>query len=207
MSGVPIATISCMDPTTPIRLRTGRTVLVAALVLLATLLGGWRVVAMAQPRPDAGTFTVDVVSYRVARAEAVSGLSDQDLSGMAHGIQGLVSDDKAIIRVSLVLSTGSASGSYDPGALRLSSAGEPALIAPVGGSLPPGQLRANAQIEGAIAFEVPRNGGALSLVAPGQSRQIPLLTVDTAPAGAGQHPPDTSPSLAPDDEPTGPTQP
>jgi len=196
-----------MDPTTPIRLRTGRTVLVAALMLLATLFGGWRVVAMAQPRPDAGTFTVDVVSYRVARAEAVSGLSDQDLSGMAHGIQGLVSDDKAIIRVSLVLSTGSASGSYDPGALRLSSAGEPALIAPVGGSLPPGQLRANAQIEGAIAFEVPRNGGALSLVAPGQSRQIPLLTVDTAPAGAGQHPPDTSPSLAPDDEPTGPTQP
>ncbi len=196
-----------MDPTTPIRLRTGRTVLVAALVLLATLLGGWRVVAMAQPRPDAGTFTVDVVSYRVARAEAVSGLSDQDLSGMGHGIQGLVSEDKAIIRVSLVLSTGSASGSYDPGALRLSSAGEPALIAPVGGSLPPGQLRANAQIEGAIAFEVPRNGGALSLVAPGQSRQIPLLTVDTAPAGAGQHPPDTSPSLAPDDEPTGPTQP
>ena len=199
--------MSGMDPTKPIRLRAGRTVLVAVLMLLATLLGGWRVVAMAQPRPDAASFTVDVVSYRVTRAEAVSGLSDQDLSGMAHGIQGLVSDDKAIIRVSLVLSTGSASGTYDPGALRLSIAGEPALVAPVGGSLPPGQLRADAQIEGAIAFEVPRHGGALSLVAPGQSRQIPLLTLDTAPAGAGQHPPDTSPSLAPDDEPTGPAQP
>ena len=197
--------MSGMDPTKPIRLRAGRTVLVAVLMLAATLLGGWRVVAMAQPRPDAATFTVDVVSCRVTRAEAVSGLSDQDLSGMAHGIQGLVSDDKAIIRVSLVLSTGSASGTYDPGALRLSIAGEPALVAPVGGSLPPGQLRADAQIEGTIAFEVPRPGGALSLMAPGQSRQIPLLTVDTAPAGAGQHPPDTSPWLSPDDEPTGST--
>ena len=196
-----------MDPTKPIRLRASRTVLVAVLVLLAAVAGGWRVVAMAQPGPDAAAFTVDVVSYRVSHAEAVSGLSDQDLSGMGHGIQGLVSEDKAIIRVSLVLSTGSAPGSYDPGALRLSIAGEPTLLAPVGGSLPPGQLRANAQIEGGIAFVVPRNGAALSLVAPGQSRQIPVLTLDTAQTGADQHPHDASPSLAPDDEPTEPAHP
>ncbi len=182
-----------MDTTETLRRRSVRTLVVVLAVVTATVLGGWRVVASAQGRPDPSSFTIGAVTYRVTHAEAVPGLSDEDLSGMGHGIQGLVSDDKAIIRVSLVLSSGSDSGGYDPGALRLRVAGSPDLVAPVGGSLPPGHLRPQSTIEGAIAFVVPRNGAAVTLEVPGTSRQLPLLTVDTAPAGAGQHAHDATP--------------
>ncbi len=130
-------------------------------------------------------FTQGHVTYGVVHVEAVNGLTAQDLSGMSHGIQGLVGDDKAIVRVSLVLRADSSGGSFDPGTLRLIALGSSDTSSPVGGSLAPGRLRPNSTIEGAIAFVVPRTGAALSLVLPSDARSIPLLTIDKAPAGAG----------------------
>ena len=167
------------------RARTGRTVLAVVLVVLASLLGAWRVAAMTESRTGATEFTLGHITYDVAHAEAVNGLTPQDLSGMGHGIQGLVADDQAIVRVSLVLHADSSGGSFDPGTLRLVAAGSNGQVAPVGGSLAPGHLGPNSTIEGAVAFVVPRSGAEFSLAPPSHTRAIPLLTVDRAPAGAG----------------------
>ncbi|MGA8979088.1 MAG: hypothetical protein WB473_08225 [Pedococcus sp.] len=165
--------------------RAARTALALVLVGLAALMGAWRVAAMTDTRTRPTEFTLGHVTYGVTHAEAVNGLSARDLSGMSHGIQGLVADDKAIIRVSLVLHADSSGGSFDPGTLRLLAGGSNGQVAPVGGSLAPGHLRPNSTIEGAVAFVVPRSGAALSLAAPSHGHDIPLLTVDRAPTGAG----------------------
>ncbi len=113
---------------------------------------------MTESRTGTTEFTLGHITYDVAHAEAVNGLTPQDLSGMGHGIQGLVADDQAIVRVSLVLHADSSGGSFDPGTLRLVAAGSNGQVAPVGGSLAPGHLGPNSTIEGAVAFVVPRSG-------------------------------------------------
>ncbi|MGZ4746973.1 MAG: hypothetical protein ACXVYY_07775 [Oryzihumus sp.] len=154
---------------------------------------------MAQPRAAATSLAVGDVTYAVTHVEQVTGLSDQDLAGMSHGIQGLVDDKLALIRVSLVVSAGS-SGSFDPGVLRLRSSATHADIAPVGGSLAPGRLGEGARIEGSVSFVVPRDSAQLTLHVPRVSGQVPLLSVNQAPAGAGTHAhagPTTTPTTRP----------
>ena len=106
---------------------------------------------------------------------------------MSHGVQSLVSDDKALITVTLVVAVGDSPSRYDAGVLRAYATGSSKAIAPVGGTLSPGKVGANARIEGSISFVVPRNGAQLSLQAPGGPRPVPLLQVDVAPANAGKH--------------------
>jgi len=163
-----------------------RTVALIAAVMVATALGGWRAVSMAATGPGPSTLVVNGVSYTVIHAEQVKGLSDADLGGMAHGVQSLVSDDKALITVTLVVAAGDSPSSYDASVLRAFASGP--AVTPVGGTLSPGRLGARAQIEGSLSFIVPRNGAQVTLRAPGDSREVPLLQVDNAPAGAGQHP-------------------
>jgi hypothetical protein len=146
------------------------------LVIVAAMVGGWRVQTIAAPRTDPGTLVVDHVSYRVTHA---------DVSGMSHGIQGLVRDNKALITVSLDVSAGGSAATYTPDSLRLFTAGISRGRAAAGGSLSGGRLSANAHIEGTLSFVVPRDGGQLVLRARTGGRGIPLLQVDHAPAGAG----------------------
>jgi hypothetical protein len=171
-----------------------RAVLLVVAVLVATGLGGWRAASMAATKPDPSTLVVDGVSYTVTRAEEVKGLSDAALGGMSHGIQSLVTDDKALITLHMVISAGDFPGSYDARVLRAVPAGSKAGTSPVGGIMAPGHLRAHASIEGFLSFVVPRNSALLALRAPGYSREVPLLQVDAAPAGAGKH---LHPSAAP----------
>ena len=176
-----------MTPTTRTPKLTVRALALLAVVLIGTVLGGLRAASMAATKPDRSTLVVNGVSYTVTHAEEVKGLSDADLGGMSHGVQSLVSDDKALVTVTLVVAAGDSPSRYDAGVLRAYAAGSSKTIAPVGGTLSPGKVGAHARIEGSLSFVVPRNGAQLSLQAPGDPRQVPLLQVDVAPAGADKH--------------------
>ena len=156
-------------------------------VLVGTALGGLRAASMAEAKPDPSTLVVNGVSYTVTHAQQIQGLSDSALGGNSHGIQSLVTDDKALISVNLVITTGDSPSRYDAGVLRVFSAGSPGGVSPVGGILAPGHLKANTRIEGFLSFVVPRKGGRFALGTVGDAREVPLVQVDLAPAGAGQH--------------------
>ncbi len=167
---------------------TVRAVALIVAVLVGTALGGWRAASMAATKPDPSTLVVNGVSYIVTHAEQVKGLSDSDLGGMSHGVQSLVSDDKTLVTVTLVVNAGDSPSSYDASVLRAFATGSSVGVSPVGGTLSPGRLGAHARVEGSLSFVVPRNGAQLGLRAPGAPRTVPLLQVDDAPAGAGAHP-------------------
>lgn len=96
-------------------------------------------------------------SLTVGNVEKLDGLSSQDLAGVTHGIQNLVSDDKVQLQVSLQLvnrSTGPAA--YSPGQFRLVGDGEQAAVLPASGTLLTGQLPARSSIDAEIDFVAPR---------------------------------------------------
>jgi hypothetical protein len=157
------------------------------MVLLGTAAGAWRAASMAASKPAPSTLVVSGVSYQVTHAEQVLGLSSSDLAGMSHGIQGLVTNDKALVRVTLVISAGDSPVSYDVTVLRAFAKGSARPIVPVGGTLTPGRLSAHARIEGSVSFVVPRNGAQLALRGVGDSREVALLQVDNNPAGPDKH--------------------
>jgi hypothetical protein len=160
-------------------------------VALALGLGAWRAVLVTRPVSTAAaspdTLQLGGVTYTVAHVEQVSGLTDEDLSGMSHGIQGLVSSDKALLRVSMTVRSGSSSQVYDPSALTVVDdvGGKP--IAPAGGSLSQGGIGPHAQVEGSLAFIVPRNGHHYRMRAPHNTNSVDLISVDLAPATTPAH--------------------
>lgn len=172
----------------PARVHVSRVALLTVLVVAATLLGGWRVVSMLSADQSPMTLRVGDASFTVTHVEQVAGLSDAQLGGMSHGVQSLVSDDKALVRVAVTVTAGDAPASYDASVLRAFASGSPDAIAPLSGSLPRGRLGAHGRIEGSLSYVVPRNGAQLVLRAGQLDTSIPLLQVDDAPAGAGDHP-------------------
>ena len=165
-----------------------RVVMVALLVFAATALGGWRVAAMTAPKPDPMTLQMGGATFTVTHVEQVAGLTDADLGGMSHGVQSLVTNDKALVRVTLTVAAGDSGTSYDARGLQVFGARSGAAVLPSGGSLGHGRLVAHARIEGTLSFVVPRKGQQLTLRAPTGAAQVPLLEVDQAPGGApGSH--------------------
>jgi hypothetical protein len=191
--------MSVVDITRPIRTtapalaprgtRTGLSPAVVALVvalLAATVYGGWRVASAAPPAPADGlpTLVVGGARFSVAHVERVTGLTDADLSGMGHGIQGLVRDDSMLLRVALTVTAGDDRTVFDASRLRLVRSGH-APQPPVGGSVGRGTLEPHASVEGILSFIVPRDGAGLQLGATGTSARLALGHVDEAPHGAG----------------------
>jgi hypothetical protein len=162
-------------------------VVLAALVLAAAAAGAWLVFARSQPQSDPMALRAGNVTYSVTHVERVTGLSDQDLSGMGHGIQGLVSANQALVRVTLRVDAGSNDTTYDPATLRLHDNRGGALTAPSGGSLAAARLGANGQIEGSVAFVVPRSGEHLTLQAEGAPDSVDIGDVDVASPDSGTH--------------------
>ena len=83
----------------------------ALLVLLALVCvyGGWRVatdITSASSPSSATTLRVGGALFTVTHVERVTGLTDADMAGMGHGIQGLVRDDDTLVRVSVRVSAG-----------------------------------------------------------------------------------------------------
>lgn len=172
--------------------RSGNWAAVLVLVVLAaTALGGWRVARGAAAPPDAATLAVGHASYTVTHVDQVKGLSQKELGGMAHGVQSLVSDDKALITVSLTVSAGDRPATVDPGVLSAVAAGSPLLFLPVGGTLAKGHLSAHARVEGSVSFVVPRKSETYVLRARGQLRSVPLLRIRATPVTAGPTVPPT----------------
>ena len=176
-----------MTPVEGTSVLTMRSIALIVVVMVGTALGGWRVASKAELKPDPSTIVVSGVSYTVTHAQQIKGLSDTALGGNSHGIQSLVTDDKALISVNVVITAGDSPSSYDAGRLRVFAAGSLVGTPPVGGIVAPGQLKAKARIEGFLSFVVPREGGRFALGALGDPREVPLVQVDQAPAGAGQH--------------------
>ena len=156
------------------------------LLAAATLLGGMRVAALVGAPDDPMTVSVGDARFRVTHVEQVSGLTDSDLGGMSHGVQSLVSDDQALIRVDLTVSAGDSDTPYDATSLRAVAVGATGGTMPVAGSLPlRGHLSAHASLDGSLSYVVPRNGAHLVLQAG--SREIPLVDVDDAGGTTGSH--------------------
>jgi hypothetical protein len=174
--------------------RPGLVLLATALAALAAA-GSWQVARLARPDAPPGVSTGGV-SVSVVSSEQVAGLTDDDLSGMSHGIQGLVTADKAMVKVNVLLAGGRHGGGYDLRALRLRAGGQ--LLEPVGASLVAGRLNPGARIEGSIAFVVPRSGTDLALLATDTGDSVSLGTVDLAPPGSDPHSHGTSGSAGSD---------
>lgn len=180
-------------------------VLVPVVVALATALGGWQVAQRPTTALAAGELRDGAAVYTVTHVELVSGLSDEELGGMSHGIQGLVTPEKVLVQVTVAVRAGGSRTGFDPGVLHASPDGAGAGIPPVGGTLSPGVLSAHAHTEGSLSYVVPRDGASWVLRAPGSARSVPLTDVDRAgpedaahvhtPAAAGPTAADTSPGV------------
>jgi hypothetical protein len=157
------------------------------LCVLALTIGAWQVAQLVAARHSAVTLHAAGATYTITHVEQVAGLSDADLGGMSHGIQGLVSTKQMLIRVSLTVSAGDTATSYDPQTLTAISTRSPAVITPAGGSLTGGPLRAHARIEGSLSYVVPRDGARITLRIGSSSKTVPLVQTDDAPAGADDH--------------------
>jgi hypothetical protein len=167
-----------------------RLLLLSALVVAATAVGGLRAVSLAQDRPGPHTLDVGDVSYTVTDVELVAGLTDQDLGGMSHGVQSLVGSGQALVRVRLRVSAGRNAAAYDPAALRAVAASSPASasgVAPSGASFAPGRLRAHGSIEGSLSYVLPRDGAQLVLRAGHARRSVALLRLDRAGSTTPEH--------------------
>jgi hypothetical protein len=159
----------------------------AGLVVVALALGGWRTAALHATTTPTDTIVVGDASYHVTHAEQVKGLSAEDLAGMSHGIQSLVTSERTLVTVSVVVTAGDSTASYDPTDLELVAVGTDTPIAAVGATISAGPLEAHASLEGAVSFVVPRDGSRFELRAHGQTRSVPLLQVDVPTPGEEDH--------------------
>ena len=171
----------------PVRARSKRVLVLSGLVLGATAAGLWRVAALTAAEHDPMALRVGHATYTVTHVEQVAGLSDADLGGMAHGVQSLVPQDKALIRVTVTVSADGTSTDYDARALRAYATGASVGVAPLGGSLAPGRLQAHGQIEGSLSYVVPRKTSQLVLRAGRLPRAVSLLQVHDGPAAGHDH--------------------
>ena len=152
-------------------------VALALTVAAATAFGGWQAAALASQRHDSRALHIGGATFTVTHVEQVNGLSDEDLGGATHGIQGFVADDQLMIRVTLTVSAGDRSASYQPQLLQAFRTGTKKVVPAAGGSLPGGELPAHARIEGVLSYLVPRDGAQYALRAVNGTEQVPLLRV------------------------------
>ncbi len=165
-----------------------RVALVALVVLGAATLGAWRVSGALASTPGSRSLAGGGMTVTVVDARSITGLSDHDLGGMAHGVQGLVTRGRALVQVSLVLRGGSRATHYDTTALEAVQAGSTTGVRPVGGTLARGTLAAHGRVEGTVSYVVPRNGAAFRLRLGHGGREIPLLRVGRAAPSSTEHP-------------------
>src|SRR4051794_26040588 len=165
-----------MSPAQPPPTWSPRIVLLAAAALAAVVLGALWAVGTRAERPGPSSLRVGDAVYTVTSVEPVSGLTEADLGGMSHGIQGLVTKDQMLIRVSLTVSAGDKAAAFDPSSLEVYSADDIG-VAPLGGSLAGGRLRAHGRIDGSLSYVVSRNGARLQLRAGTSGASVPLLRV------------------------------
>jgi hypothetical protein len=166
MSAVP-------PPTWSLRIVLLASAILAAIVLVAL----WAAGSLAQ-QPGPHSLRVGDAVYTVTHVETVNGLTNADVGGMSHGIQGLVTDNQLLVRVSLTVSAADKTAKFDPTVLQVYGA-DGIGVAPLGGSLGGGRLRAHGRIDGTLSYVVPRGGGHLQLRVGTNGASVSLLRVPT----------------------------
>src|SRR4051794_15659011 len=156
-------------PTWSLRIVLTAASLLAAIVLIAVWAAGSSAL-----RPGPSSIRVGGAVYTVTNVERVNGLTDADVGGMTHGIQGLVTKKQMMIRVSLTVSADAKTATYDPSVLQVFSADDIG-ISPLGGSLEAGRLRAHGRIDGSLSFVVARDGARILLRAGNGGATVPPL--------------------------------
>jgi hypothetical protein len=175
-----------------------RALLLGGVLLMVTVFGGWHAAAaLTSGHQDPRSLQVGAATFTITSAEQVVGLSDDELGGMSHNIQGLVTDKQLLVRVGMTVSAGSSQTSFDPAVLKVYAAGSKVAIPPVGGSFSAGKLAAHGRIEGSLSFVVNRSGARLTLRADHVAGSVPLLQLENGPAGTGGHDHSTATSEPP----------
>jgi hypothetical protein len=179
--------------------RLAAALLVVAVVALAVA-GTWRAivtlasasvhgehsghVALGEVSPTAfGAMTVETI-------DIIDGLTDEDVGGMTHGIQGFVPAELAQVEIAVRLeNTGGDAVRVDPAQFALAVVGSPDAGSPTGSTARPMSLPAGAGVDVSLTFVVPRAGGEMNLhyTDPVTTSQIdiPVGRVDQVPAGEG----------------------
>jgi hypothetical protein len=157
-----------------------RIVLLAASFLAGVVLVAWWGASSLADRPGPDSLRVGDAVYTVTHVEQLNGLTDADVGGMTHGIQGLVTKNQMLIRVSLTVSAGDNAATFDATVLQVHAA-DGIGVAPLGGSLAGGRLRAHSRIDGSLSYVVPRTATARYQLRAGSNSRtsIPLLRGQT----------------------------
>jgi hypothetical protein len=126
--------------------------LVSQTLASGALSGGAQVDPNTQIGTSFGVITIEHV-------ENIGGLTSNELGGMTHGIQSLVTQDKAQIQVSVTLTNRlGREVAYTPSQFAIVAATGSPPIEPDNSTLPAGQIRPDSSIEATLSFVVPRDG-------------------------------------------------
>jgi hypothetical protein len=161
-------------------------------VLLLAVVGGW--LALSGPPGQAATDpTAEILALPgedeavetasgnvvVARAQVLKGLTAKQLGGMTHGIQNLVTRDKAMLEADVILTnTSNRPIPYSPRDFGLRAIAPNGRVRPAKTlvtSSDPGLLQPDASIELRFAFVVPRDGRRLVLAYHDPNDDRPVL--------------------------------
>jgi hypothetical protein len=129
---------------------------------------------------------------------------------MSHGVQSLVSDDKALVRVAMTVTAGDEDTDYDASVLHAVAEGQTTGVQPAGGSLPVhGRLAAHSRLEGSLSYVLPRGSARVVLTTGGSASQVPLLYLSPGEGGShgGPHGDSHGGSHGPHGPPVGPVAP
>lgn len=125
----------------------------------------------------------------VEHVEKINGLGAKALSGVTHGISGLVAPNKVQVQASVTLTNLLDHPiSYDPRQFRLLVGKDRKPLDTVQSNLRPGTLQPDASIDAQLKFVVPRNGSKLWIEFRDPGRAKPILVdlgrTGKTPAGA-----------------------
>jgi hypothetical protein len=122
----------------------------------------------------------------VLDARVTSGLTNQQIGGMTHGVSGLIDARSGQLQVSMAMTNSRyAAARWSAADFRLEAARSGREFAPVGGTSESGSLAPGASLDLVLNFVVPRNGDHFTLrVRDGESVvRVHLIQVGKAPAG------------------------
>ena len=122
----------------------------------------------------------------VVEARVTSGLTNQQIGGMPHGVSGLIDARSGQLQVSLALTNSTyAAAHWSAADFRLEAARSGREFAPVGGTNESGSLAPGASLDLVLNFVVPRNGDHFTLRVRDGERlvRVHLIQVGKAPPG------------------------
>lgn len=138
---------------------THRSQLLIGVVMAIAVLGGGLSLQMLAGHEVAGSIgksqRTSFGTVSVQSVEVLNGLSEHDLGGGAHGVQGLVTSGRTSMAVAVRLSnTSDRPVRFAPEEFRLRAAGAKESVRASAGSLQPGVLLPGASIDGRLAFVI-----------------------------------------------------